>query len=129
MAPLAADCILKPTLFDWQALDDGTLLVWTDDEALPRELILAHRIDGLARDPPGLLELIDGDHDGEICSEGLDDVALWNDAPDPDAGVSTPVGSATVYMLERLDTLALNERLSEYAATLGPRADDRVANE
>lgn len=122
-------CLQRPTLFDWQALDDQTLLVWVGGKALPQELTLDHRIEGLASDPPGFLELIDGDHDGEICGQGFDSVALWSDQPDPDSGVSAPIGSATIDIVEKLNALALDERLSEHAATLGPRAADRVANE
>jgi len=115
-----------PALFGWQALDDGNLLIWPRAGALPHQLVLTHDIDGLASDPPGLLQLIDGDHDGAICSEGFDSVGLWSDAA---GDVPVTVGEAEVGFVEALNALALGERLREHATTLGPRVTDRVMDD
>ena len=130
--PQAADsahCLPRPALFTWQALDDASLLIWPNRGSPAREIALAHPIDGLSGNPPGLLELIDGDHDGEICSEGFDSVALWSDGSDADTNSPMPVGEASVYFVENLNALGLAERLEEHAATHGPLAPDRVMDE
>jgi hypothetical protein len=116
-----AHCIPEPALFDWQALDDGNIVVWPAMDPGFYEIALSHHIDGLTTTDPVSLKFVDGDHDGYICSEGMDSVTLWSSGEDSQGDVPVPIGTAEVYILDPLDDLALTERLSSYAATRGPR--------
>jgi hypothetical protein len=116
----AARCFAEPEIFEWQALDDQRLLVWTHPREELLEVTLAEKIEGLTDDKPLSIELVDGDHDGEICSQGLDSATVWSKVAN-DGEPAIPVGDADVYFVDRLNDRALAERLKEYATTHGPK--------
>jgi hypothetical protein len=119
--PTEAGCLLQPAIYDWQALDDRHLVVWPAPGGSVYEITLDHGLDGLAAALPGLLELIDGDQDGYICSGGFDSVVSWSSDHNQQDQVPVPVGAAEISAIEPLDESELNEKLNAYKATRGPR--------
>ena len=113
-------------MFDWQALDARTVVIWAAPDDDLYEVALAEPIDDLNGSPAGAIELVDGDHDGYICDAGLDSMALWTEPLDEPENPETLLGTADVFYVDRLNAVALADRLSTHADTLGPRANSRL---
>ena len=114
------------TMFDWQALDARTVVIWAAPADDLYEVALAEPIDDLNGSPAGSIELVDGDHDGYICDAGLDSIALWTEPLEEPENPETLLGTADVFYVDRLNAVALADRLSTHADTLGPRANSRL---
>ena len=112
------NCARLPSLFDWQALDDSTLIVWPAAVEDVYELALASPIEGLAAADEVAAELLDGNQDGLICGDGLDSFIARLGGDDSEATVEV---TAEVYYVERLNARAISERLTTYADTVGQR--------
>lgn len=67
-------CMQRAVLAEWEPLDDFTVVIWTEGDALSYMLFVAKPVNGLASSEN--LYIFDGDRDGLICPYGSDGLGV-----------------------------------------------------
>ena len=101
------ECVFFSSVFDWQGLDDTTLVIWAPSRNTAYRVELSMPLSGLKF--AHTLGFIDGTQDGQLCSFGFDAVTMGDD---------TIPRKSTIRSMTRLDAAGIAQLEEKYKTTL-----------